>query len=69
MKSFPDTCFRMSRRVEFVETDAAGIAHYSSFYHYMEEAEHAFLRSIGRSIIMYDDNGRLGFPRVETQCA
>ena len=34
---------RLSRRVQFYETDAAGIVHFSWFYRYMEEAEHASL--------------------------
>ena len=35
---------RLQRRVEFSETDAAGIVHFSNFFRYMEGAEHAFLR-------------------------
>ena len=30
------------RRVEFSETDMAGIVHYSNFFRYMEAAEHAY---------------------------
>ena len=58
-------CFEMTRRVEFVETDTAGIVHYTSFLHYLEEAEHAFLRSAGLSVMLKDERGQLGFPRVE----
>ena len=35
------------RRVEFAETDAAGIVHFSVFFRYMEEAEHALWRNAG----------------------
>jgi 4-hydroxybenzoyl-CoA thioesterase/acyl-CoA thioester hydrolase len=42
--------FTWERRVEFSETDAAGIAHFSSFFIYMEQAEHALFRHCGWSI-------------------
>jgi acyl-CoA thioesterase FadM len=43
--------YRSQRRVEFAETDMAGVAHFSNFFRYMEMAEHEFLRSstAGRS--------------------
>jgi acyl-CoA thioester hydrolase len=69
--------FTTRRRVEFCETDAAGIAHFSSFICYMEQAEHAFLRSLGTSVVQALDNaesseeGRgwhLSWPRVHVEC-
>jgi len=54
--------FRMTRRVQFHETDAAGIVHFSCFFRYMEEAEHAFWRSVGLSVAAPDS--RFGWPRV-----
>lgn len=42
--------FSFERRVEFCETDAAGIAHFSSLAIYMEQAEHALIRSVGISV-------------------
>jgi len=42
--------FHWVRRVEFCETDMAGIAHFSSFIIYMEQAEHAMLRALGTSV-------------------
>lgn len=39
------------RRVEFAETDAAGIVHFSVFFRYMEEAEHAVWRKAGLNIL------------------
>lgn len=57
------------RRVEFCETDAAGIAHFSSFLCYMEQAEHAFLRSLGTSVISeLEDGWHLSWPRVHVEC-
>ena len=43
--------FYYRRRVEFADTDAAGIAHFTSLIRYAESAEHAFLRSIGSSVM------------------
>lgn len=59
--------FRQIRRVQFAETDLAGIVHFSNFYRYMEEAEHAFYRSLGYSV--HDMPGdapgsSVGWPRV-----
>ncbi|HCE02754.1 MAG TPA: acyl-CoA thioesterase, partial [Acidobacteria bacterium] len=42
--------FRLTRRVQFYETDSAGIVHFSVFFRYMEEAEHAMWRAAGLSI-------------------
>ena len=53
--------FRYSRRVAFAETDLAGIAHFSVFFRYMEEAEHAFWRAAGMSIA---PPGQPGWARV-----
>ena len=33
--------FHYRRRVEFCETDAAGIVHFSAYFQYMEQAEHS----------------------------
>ncbi len=54
--------FRLTRRVQFHETDAAGIVHFSCFFRYMEEAEHGLWRSAGLSIAPPD--APVGFPRV-----
>jgi acyl-CoA thioester hydrolase len=56
--------YRLRRRVHFYETDAAGIVHFSVFFRYMEEAEHALWREAGISI--HPPGGDIGFPRVAT---
>ncbi len=56
--------FRLTRRVHFHETDAAGIVHFSVFFRYMEEAEHAMWRAAGLSIAT--PGAPIGFPRVAT---
>jgi acyl-CoA thioester hydrolase len=53
---------RLKRRVQFYETDAAGIVHFSWFFRYMEEAEHALWREAGISI--HPADAEIGWPRV-----
>ncbi len=60
--------FRTQRRIEFADTDAAGIAHFSSFFRLMEAAEHELLRSVGLSVFLRDDEGAISFPRVRAAC-
>lgn len=59
--------FKLQRRVEFSETDMAGIVHFSNFFRYMEAAEHAFFRSIGLSIAPGGADS-IGWPRVHADC-
>lgn len=62
--------FTMTRRVAFAETDMAGIVHFANFYRYMEDAEHALYRSVGRSIMEPQPDGTvLGWPRVAASCS
>ena len=60
--------FKATRRVEFSETDMAGIVHFSNFFRYMETAEHAFYRSLGFSVNLHSFDPPLGFPRVHAEC-
>ena len=50
------------RRVFFYEVDSAGIVHFSNYFRYMEEAEHALWRAAGLSIAHREAG--VGFPRV-----
>src|SRR6185503_13937724 len=54
--------FRLKRRVHFYETDAAGIVHFSTYFRYMEEAEHALWRDAGLTIAQRSSD--IGWPRV-----
>lgn len=59
--------FVYTRRVEFADTDVAGIMHFSNFFRFMEVAEHAFYRSLGFSVHDFrtePDGPRIGWPRV-----
>lgn len=53
---------RYPRRVQFAETDLAGMVHFSWYLRYVEEAEHALWRAAGLSI--HDPSSGVGFPRV-----
>jgi acyl-CoA thioester hydrolase len=52
----------LHRRVHFYEVDSAGIVHFSVYFRYMEEAEHALWREAGLSIA--PSSAGIGFPRV-----
>src|SRR5471032_321064 len=58
--------YRFRRRVQFYETDAAGVVHFSWYFRYMEEAEHALWRAAGLSIAPPD--AEIAWPRVSATC-
>ncbi len=60
--------FKQIHRVEFAETDMAGIVHFSNFFRYMEVTEHAFFRSLGLSIFTQIEGGTVTWPRVHADC-
>src|SRR5271154_3577263 len=60
--------YKATRRVEFSETDMAGIMHYSNFFRYMETAEHGFFRSLGMSIFKDKGHPEVCWPRVHAEC-
>jgi acyl-CoA thioester hydrolase len=55
----------MIHRVEFADTDMAGIIHFASYFRYLEVTEHAFFRSLGLSIM---GDPVVGWPRVHVEC-
>ena len=56
--------FSIRRLVTFAETDMAGIVHFSNYFRWMEEVEHAFFRSHGLSVAMTHEDIDIGWPRV-----
>ena len=60
--------FRTTRRVEFADTDMAGIAHFANFFRWMEAAEVDFLASRGLNVALRWDGRPVGFPRVSASC-
>ncbi len=65
----PTSQFHTQRRIEFADTDMAGIVHFARFFVFMETTEHEFLRSLGREVHFEDEEGRhIGWPRVKATC-
>ena len=62
--------YHIRRRIEFVDTDMAGIVHFSRFYVFMEQAEHELLRSLGLSVHggVDEDGNIIGWPRLSSSC-
>lgn len=62
--------FTTARRVEFADTDMAGIVHFTNFYRWMEQAEHEFFRSLGLEIIYPQEDGSIiSWPRASASCS
>ena len=60
--------FTTQCRVEFADTDMAGITHFASFYRYMEVAEHALLRHAGIDVVEVVSEQQVSWPRVASAC-
>jgi YbgC/YbaW family acyl-CoA thioester hydrolase len=62
--------FSTTRKVQFVDTDVAGIVHFSNFYRYMEEAELEWFESLNLKIYeRQSDGATVGWPRVRAECS
>ncbi|NBD38476.1 MAG: acyl-CoA thioesterase [Verrucomicrobia bacterium] len=62
----PPLCLR--RRVEFSQTDAAGLAHFSTFFFFMEAAEAELFRGLDLPLLQKGAEAATGFPRSDVQC-
>ncbi len=60
--------FQITRRVQFADTDLAGVLHFSNYFRYMEEVEHAFWRSIGLCVVTPEGDRTISWPRVAVAC-
>lgn len=58
----------IERRIQFAETDMAGVLHFSNYFRLMEEVEHAFFRSIGYGVVSELDGMTVSWPRVSATC-
>lgn len=56
------------KRVEFSETDMAGMVHFSNYFRWMEAAEVGLFEQLGYSLIHMVDGVTRGWPRVRAQC-
>lgn len=65
----PISEYHTRRRVEFADTDMAGIVHFSRFFVYMEIAEHELLRSLLGTEAHFEYEGHeIGWPRAKATC-
>lgn len=55
------------RTIEFHETDAAGLVHFSNYFRYAESAEHALYRAVNYPMMKRDGSTFYGWPRVRAQ--
>ena len=55
-------------QIEFVDTDMAGIVHFTRFFVFMETTEHEFLRSLGTSVATEWNGDKIGWPRLAASC-
>ncbi|MFQ5602221.1 MAG: acyl-CoA thioesterase [bacterium] len=60
--------FRTKRKIEFADTDLAGIVHFARFFVFMETAEHEFLHSLGTSVSTQLNGDQIGWPRLAASC-
>jgi len=57
-----------TRRIEFSETDMAGLVHFSNFFRYMETAERDFFEAAGVDLIRTLPGELVGWPRARAEC-
>lgn len=55
--------YEFPRRVSFADTDASGVAHFTSILKFVEEAEHSLMREMGAPVF----SGRYAWPRVKCE--
>jgi YbgC/YbaW family acyl-CoA thioester hydrolase len=59
----------IQHRVEFCDTDAAGLMHFSTYFRYMESAEAELFRTLNIPLLWNDkENNACGFPRIDVNC-
>lgn len=58
------------RRIEFADTDMAGVVHFARFFVFMESAEHQLLTSLGVPPGAFEDESGRSFawPRATATC-
>ena len=60
--------FKRSFRVHWVDTDIAGVMHFSNFFRYFEACEEEFYRSLSLPLTDIRDRFGVMLPRVEARC-
>jgi len=46
----------------------AAVMHFSNYFRWMEEIEHAFFRSVGMSVVQDHGEATISWPRVHVSC-
>jgi YbgC/YbaW family acyl-CoA thioester hydrolase len=59
---------RSRRKIEFSETDMAGLVHFSNYFRYMETAERDFFEAAGLDLIQTGAGPLRGWPRTRAEC-
>ena len=60
--------FTTYRKVEFSDTDMAGLVHFSNYFRYMEIAERDFFESLEVNLIQSIPKDLVGYPRSRAEC-
>ena len=60
--------YTTTKKIEFSETDMAGLVHFSNYFRYMEVAERDFFESLGLKLIQSAPNDLVGYPRTRAEC-
>ena len=60
--------FKLRRRMEFSDTDMAGIVHFANLFRFMENAEHDFIRSLGFHVHSLKEGRMNGMVRAHAAC-
>ena len=60
--------YKTKRKIEFADTDLAGICHFARFFIFMETTEHQFLNSLGTSVCIDLEGNKIGWPRLSASC-
>ncbi len=60
--------FHYRRRVHFIDTDTAGLIHFTNYFRYMEETETEFLFEVARESGIPPDDELFVTPRVKVGC-
>lgn len=60
--------YTLRRKIEFADTDMAGIVHFSQYTRWMAATEEAFFESLGIPMIEQKGANWRGWPRVRLNC-
>jgi len=60
--------FKRKFRVRWVDTDIAGVMHFTNYFRYFEACEEEFYRSLGLDLNFLREEHGVLLPRVEASC-